>query len=57
MYLECIKLKKFNNTLLKDENYTGEIRKLIPQIRENHESLNDKRKFVSTPCGFREKKS
>ena len=57
MYLECIKLKKFNNTLLKDENYTGEIRELIPQIRENHESLNDKRKFVSTPCGFREKKS
>ena len=34
---------KFNNTLLKDENYTGEICKLIPQIREKYESLNDKR--------------
>ena len=34
---------KFNNTLLKDENYTGEICELIPQIREKNESLNDKR--------------
>ena len=36
-------LWKFNNTLLKDENYTGEICKLIPQIREKYESLKDKR--------------
>ena len=28
---------------MKDENYTGEICKLIPQIREKYESLNDKR--------------
>ena len=34
---------KFNNTLLKDENYTGEICELIPQIHEKYESLNDKR--------------
>ena len=64
MYLECIKLNKFDNTLLKDENYTREICELIPQIRshaqirEDHESLNlhDKRKFVSTPF-FRDMKS
>ena len=34
---------KFNNTLLNDENYTGEICELIPHIREKYESLNDKR--------------
>ena len=34
---------KFNNTLLNDENYTGEICELIPQLREKYESLNDKR--------------
>ena len=34
---------KFNNTLLKDANYTGEICKLIPQIRKKYESWNDKR--------------
>ena len=32
-----------NNTLLKDENYTGEIRELIHQISEKYESWNDKR--------------
>jgi len=34
---------KFNNTLLKDENYTGEICELIPRIHEKYESLKDKR--------------
>ena len=34
---------KFNNTLLKDENYTGEICELIPRICEKYESLKDKR--------------
>ena len=28
---------------MKDENYTGEICELIPQIREKYESWNDKR--------------
>jgi len=34
---------KFNNTLLKDKNYTAEICELIPQIREKYKSLKDKR--------------
>ena len=34
---------EFSNTLLKDENYTGEIRELIHQISEKYESWNDKR--------------
>ena len=50
MYLECIKLKKFNNTLMKDENYAGEIRELISQIRESRKEklellLSGKLKF------------
>ena len=40
-YLECIKLGKFNNTLSKDKNYTGEMREFILQIGEKYESLND----------------
>ena len=34
---------KFNDTILKDKNYTGEICELIPRIREKYESLKDKR--------------
>jgi len=34
---------KFNSTILKDENYTGEIWELIPRILEKYESLKDKR--------------